>query len=549
MAKAGIRFILVYHQDRFVLLISQSMKKKILLVIPRNYEINFINVSGIIKMITRRSGGPVVLSLATIAALTPPEFEVKIVDEDVDPVDFSESFDIVGIGGFSYILNRAEEIARGFAKRGALIVCGGSPVTFSPERWKSFADVVFIGEAERTWPIFLEDYLKGTVRKEYRETEKVDLALTPLPDYSGYVPGTMQKYLFGIVQASRGCPYKCEFCSVHEYVGNRMRYKPVQNIIREVEQLYRLGNFRVIMLADDNFPGNRKKAKEILRALRDWNRKKRYPVSFVTQLSIEIAGDEEFLELSAEAGLNRVSVGVETPNQKSLEETNKKQNLIGDMLEYIKRFHEHGILVHAGCIVGFDHDDLTIFKAQKDFFSKSGIPNIQALALQAPDGSPLKRRMIREGRYIDYESTVRANPEHQNSLNTYTVVPKQMTLRQLEQGLCWLLINLYEPGNYIHRLKTFFSNYEQSPKREKLNIPSAKFDWDNLGLVTRLMRYVIAKASPEERKLFWEIYRIAMGSSHPNRMYLLVNSYLSWLNTQDILHKSFKKIDSVAYPQ
>jgi radical SAM superfamily enzyme YgiQ (UPF0313 family) len=327
-----------------------------------------------------------------------------------------------------------------------------------------------------------------------------------------------------------------------------MRYKPVQNIIQEVEQLYRLGNFRVIMLADDNFSGNPKKAKEILRALRDWNRKKRYPVSFVTQLSIEIAIDEEFLELSAEAGLNRVSVGVETPNQKSLEETNKKQNLLGDVLEYIKRFHEHGILVHSGCIVGFDHDDLTIFKAQNDFFAKSGIPNIQALPLQAPDGSPLKRRMIREGRYIDYETKIRANPDHQNSLNTFTLIPKQMTLKQLEQGLCWLLKNLYEPVNYIHRLKTFFTNYEQSPKRGKLNIPGARFDWDNLHLVTSLMRYVILKAPPKERKLFWEIYRIAMGSSHPNKMYLLVNSYLSWLNTQDIIQKSFRKLNSVAYP-
>ena len=124
------------------------MKKKILLILPRNYEINFINVSSIIKMITRRSGGPAVLSLATIAALTPPEFDVKIVDEDIELVDFNESFDIVGIGGFSCYLNRAEKIALEFSKRGALIVCGGSPVTFSPERWRPFADVIFIGEAE-----------------------------------------------------------------------------------------------------------------------------------------------------------------------------------------------------------------------------------------------------------------------------------------------------------------------------------------------------------------------------------------------------------------
>jgi len=159
------------------------------------------------------------------------------------------------------------------------------------------------------------------------------------------------------------------------------------------------------------------------------------------------------------------------------------------------------------------------------------------------------RRMIKEGRYIDYESKIRANPEHQNSLNTFTVLPRQMTLRQLEQGLCWLLKNLFEPVNYIHRLKTFYTNWEQSPKRGKLNMPVARFDWDNLHLVTRLMRYVVMKAPPKERKLFWNIYRIAMGSTHPNRMYFLVNAYLSWLNTQDILHRSFRKLDSVEYPK
>ena len=130
------------------------MKKRILLVLPRNYEINFINISSIIKVITKRSGGSIVLSLATIAALTPPEFEVRIIDEDIEDIDFNELYDIVAIGGFSCLLNRAETIASEFSKRGALIVCGGSPATFNPERWRPFTDVLILGEAERTWPRF-----------------------------------------------------------------------------------------------------------------------------------------------------------------------------------------------------------------------------------------------------------------------------------------------------------------------------------------------------------------------------------------------------------
>ncbi len=501
-----------------------------------------------LKMITKKSGGPLLLNLATIAALTPPEFEVKIIDEDVEEVDFIESFDIIGIGGLSYYVNRAEEIAREYSKRGALIVCGGSPVTLSPERWRTFADVLIIGEAERTWPQFLEDYLNGTVKKEYIETDWVDISLSPIPSFKCFSSGTLRQYLFGIVQISRGCPFTCEFCSVHGYAGNKMRYKPLDKIIEEVEQLYDFCNSRVILIADDNFTGNKSKAKEILTALGNWNRNKKHPVTFISQLSIDAAMDEEFLELAAASGLIRVSVGVETPNLESLEETRKVQNLQRNTIEDIKEFHKHGILVQSGCIVGFDHDDKSIFKAQFDFFQKIGIPNIQVMPLQAADGSPLKKRMIKEGRYIDWEKTVGTNPEQMNSLNTFTIVPKQMNPQELRQGICWLLKNLYKPENFIHRMSTFFSNYEHSQKKQKLNIPRTTVDWYGAGLVMRLLIYVLMKAGNENRKTFWKMYGIVRKSSHPHRLLFLINSYLSFLNTQNIIHKTFPEIDSVVNP-
>ena len=244
-----------------------------------------------------------------------------------------------------------------------------------------------------------------------------------------------------------------------------------------------------------------------------------------------------------------MSVGVETPNRNSLKETKKMQNLIGDMQRSIKTFHEHGILVQAGCIVGFDHDDLSIFRDQFDFFDKTGIPNIQVMPLQAPDGSPLQRRLKKEGRYNDWEPSLRADPEHMNSLNIFTVTPERFNTEQLRQGLCWLLKKLYETGNFIQRMNTFFMNYENSPKRKKLTIPKSSIDWYTTGLTLRLIDYVLRKATAEDRDTFRKMFRIASRSSHPHKMNFLVNSYLTVLNTENIIRKSFPEIDTVLYPE
>ena len=154
---------------------------------------------------------------------------------------------------------------------------------------------------------------------------------------------------------------------------------------------------------------------------------------------------------------------------------------ISDMHESLKTFNEFGILVQSGSIVGFDHDDLLIFKDQFDFFSKTGIANIQVMPLQAPDGTPLKERVVREGRYNDWEPVLRNNPEQMNSLNTFTVIPRQFNLEQLREGLCWLLHELYKPENFINRLGIFFGYFEKSPVKDRLQIPRPAIDWYSLG--------------------------------------------------------------------
>lgn len=523
------------------------MKKKMLLIYPKNFAVGYQDMK-YVRYLTNKAAQFLNAGLATITALTPDEFDVQIVDENLDDIDFDAHYDLVGISGYPAQIRRAKEIAEEFKKRGIVVVCGGSSVSISPERWRSFADVLIIGEAERIWPQFMADFLSGKYESEYRELERFDISISPVPDYSSFSKANLKRILGGVVQTSRGCPYECEFCDVIVYVGRKMRYKPVEQVVIEVEQMYEMG-MRVVLLADDNFSAGIKNAKKILRALRDWNREKKKPMSFVTQLSIDIAKDDEFLELAAEAGLNRVFIGIETPNEESLKEVKKFQNLKSDLNEDVKKFHQHGILVLSGCVVGFDHDDLTIFQKQFDFFMKAGIPNTHVYPLTAGDGTPLKERMIKEGRYLDEYVDPSLDQSFVNQLNTLTIMPKQLTLKQLQQGIYWLLWEFYKMENLMERFRIFFENYKNSPKLNKLVIPKSKLDMESLVIVWKILKYYVTKAPAVERKVLKQIFNYARKSGHPQRFEIVVGAFLTAKNIQVMLQKQHPGIENIKYPE
>ena len=524
------------------------MKKRLLLVSPRRCDVSYDGFTDRIQSVVEESGRLLIASLATVAALVPREFDVTIVDENVEPIDFGGGYELVGITSFPAQLYRAEEIAREFARRGALIICGGSSVSLSPERWRSFSDVLVIGEAERIWPRFLGDYLAGSYEAEYRETERFDLSFSPVPDYSGHSRGSLERYSMGIVQTSRGCPFNCEFCDAIVYSGRKIRYKPIATILGEVENLQRMGLGRSILLSDDNFAGSRGKAKEILAALRDWNRRQPRPVSFHTQLTIDCAGDDEFLELAAEAGLARVYTGIETPNIESLEEAQKRPNIKTDMLQAIRKFHLHGIQIMSGAIVGFDHDDLSIFKKQLDFFMQAGISIVRVAPLEVLDGTRLKERMVREGRYIDWEDRGRVGPGAINELDDITFIPRQMTIEQLRQGTRWLLWQLYEPDSFVERFRAFFARYEGSSKKNQLTLPRAGLQKKMAGFLGRFLKFILFRASRTERATFWKMLRCAAQSSHPRRFMILMLDFLEFINTREKLREWYPNIDRIGYP-
>ena len=429
------------------------------------------------------------LAPPTLAALTPPDVEVVICDEAVEPVDLDLPCDLVGITGYVSQSRRMIELARAFRQRGKLVAIGGPFASLSPERCRPYADVLFTGEAELTWPAFLADFRAGRQRDHYAQPEKIDFALSPPPRMDLL---HNDRYTIGVIQTSRGCPFECEFCDVIVYLGRRIRHKAVAQILAEADTLYGYG-YRSIFLSDDNFTVNRKKATEILTALRDWNRNRTEPVIFSTQLSIDIVRDPEVVALCAAAGLNVAFVGIESPNKEALAEAKKRQNLSRDLLTSIHALQAQGVCVQAGMIVGFDHDTTDAFREQFEFLQAARVPICSTGMLNAPAGTPLEARLRAEGRLIDFPDF-----DHYSATN---IVPKRMSAAELRHGARWLLNRLYHPGHFTDRVLGLYEVWpETGPVQLGLGLD------EGAEFYTRLLR-AFAAMGPEFRRIPLRVLR------------------------------------------
>ncbi len=437
------------------------------------------------------------LSTATVAAMVPESFEVRICDENLTPVDLDVPADFVAITGKVSQWTRMREIAGAFRQRGRTVMIGGPFASLCPETVAEHCDILVRGEIEEIAAGLFSDLAGSSWKDEYVGT-RPSLDLSPPARWDLY---PNDRALVGSVQTSRGCPYECEFCDVIEYLGRRQRHKPIAGILRELDDLYRFG-YRTVFLADDNFTVARKRAKEILVALRHWNdRREDGKVSFITQLSIDTAKDDEMLRLCAEAGLIQAFIGIETPNEESLRESKKRQNLGVSLVDQVQKFYDHGIMVVGGMIVGFDNDGPDIFERQYEFATQAALPIVTMGALVAPAATPLHERMRAEGRLLADGSEVAATPWSTN------ILPKRMSQEELLHGLQWLANNLYAPEAFVERLVRFVDRLgpRRDPKHraaERLTAgPRRSVDRDTVKVLKKL-----AELGPRESRMMYTLF-------------------------------------------
>ncbi len=429
---------------------------KILMLYPK-FPDTFWSFKHAIKFVSKEASIPP-LGLVTIAAMLPPDWQKKLVDLNIESLKTSDIqwADMVFISAMNVQRTSVKEVVHQCKKFGKTIVAGGPLFTGEYDQFPEI-DHFVLNEAEITLPPFLEDLSSGELKKVYATSEYADIQTTPVPDWNLL---KLSAYESMAVQFSRGCPYDCEFCNVTALLGHRPRTKTAPQLVAELDALYMLGWRRNIFLVDDNFIGNKKVLKqEILPALIEW-RKGKTGFQFVTEASINLSDDQELMDLLVRAGFVSVFIGIETPEESSLTECNKKQNLNRDLLGSVRRMQKAGLQVMAGFIVGFDSDTKSIFQRQIDFIQQSGIVTAMVGLLQAPFGTRLHQRMEREGRLIKEMSG-------DNADGSSNIVPLLDPV-ELQNGYRRILSSIYSPKLFYARIKTFIENYTPPPTRGHL---------------------------------------------------------------------------------
>ncbi len=370
------------------------------------------------------------LSSLYVAAATPAYVETRIVDEDVEPVDFEADVDLVGVSFMTFNAPRAYEIADEFRRRGRTVIFGGYHPSFMPEEAVSHADAVCIGEAEGSLPRLIDDFVKGRLRPFYR-SEPVDLRGLPVPDRSLI---RRSAYLTpDVVQATRGCPYRCTFCSVAAFARYRFRARPVDEVIDELR-----GLGRYLLFMDDNIIGDRDYALELFARMAPLGKR------WFSQCSVRIAADDELLRLAAASGCRGLFIGLESLAQDNLNAWRKTFNRAGEYVRGIARIHDAGIAVYAGLVFGMDGDTPDIFSRSLDFLGEARVDALQATLLTPFPGTPLFDAMARQGRIVTRDWRL-------YDFAHVVYAPRHMSPETLRNGKDWVQSRFYSRRSTLRR--------------------------------------------------------------------------------------------------
>lgn len=457
---------------------------KILLLYPQ-YPDTFWGFKKALKYISKEAFLPP-LGLLTVASLLPDEFEKKLIDMNADKLTDKDLLwaDYVFISAMITQKDSAYKVIEQCKKLNVKTVAGGPLFT---SLYKEFPDIdhFILNEGEITVPLFLEDLKNGSLKKIYTSDIKPDITKSPIPQWNLL---NIKKYSKMPIQFSRGCPFDCEFCDIVNLNGRIPRNKTSEQVIQEIEALYQQKWFASILIVDDNFIGNKIKAKELLKALIEWRNKNKSHIKFMTEVSLNLADDDELLSLMRDAGFNNVFIGLETPSKEGLQECGKFQNKNRDPILSVRKIQSYGMMVAAGFIVGFDSDDFSIFARQIEFIQKTGIVVAMVGLLQALPGTKLYERLKKENRLLK-DSTG-------NNTDFSTNFLPKMDPAVLINGYKNIISSIYSPENYYNRIKTFLKYYKPCTP-EPFNLKDLK---------TLIKSVCILGVFQKNRKYFWEVF-------------------------------------------
>jgi radical SAM superfamily enzyme YgiQ (UPF0313 family) len=483
------------HNSKQELLLSNDIDKsqmKILLIYPE-YTETFWSFKYALKFISKKAVNPP-LGLLTVAAMLPKEWNKKVIDTNTQKLKDKdiEWADYVFISAMAVQRKSVKNVVKRCKAHGVKIVAGGPLFTAS---YKDFKDIdhFVLNEAEITLPVFLRDLKDNCAKHIYSTNEFPDIEKTPVPLYELI---DKKKYVSMNIQYSRGCPFDCEFCDITTLFGRKVRTKTKYQILDELEKIYNSGWKGGVFFVDDNFIGNKHKLKvEILPAIIQWMKQKRYPFVFSTEASINLSDDEELMQMMIDAGFNSVFVGIETPDENSLAECNKFQNQNRNLVSSVKKIQSFGMEVTGGFIVGFDNDETSIFKRQIEFIKESGIIVAMVGLLNAPKNTRLYSRLKREKRLLK-------NISGNNTDLSLNFVPK-MNRKKLIEGYKEIIKEIYSAKPYYERVKRFLTEYKPSKKlRFHFGLIRCHFGYSGAFFKSIWFLGLINK----ERKYYWKLF-------------------------------------------
>ncbi len=420
---------------------------RVLLIYPL-FPKSFWSFEKTLALIDRKALLPP-LSLITVAAILPQEWEFKLVDRNIREIKESEWdwAELVIISGM--IVQREDLLSqiKKAKKRGKTVAVGGPYATSTPEQLQDTGvDYLVLDEGEITLPMFVAALERGESSGVFRTTEKPDVTKTPIPRYDLL---EFEAYNNMSVQFSRGCPFQCEFCDIIVLYGRKPRTKTPQQLLSELQKLYDLGWRGSVFMVDDNFIGNKRNVKLLLKELKVWMQERDYPFSFLTEASVDLAKDDELMRLMIDCGFKQVFLGIETPDEASLSLTQKFQNTRDPLSESVDKITKVGLQVMAGFIIGFDGEKPGAGDRIVRFVEQTAIPLAMFSMLQALPNTALWKRLEQEGRLLDVEVV------DINQTTLMNFVPTR-PIEEIAQEYVEGFLTLYEPKVYLERIFRYF---------------------------------------------------------------------------------------------